>query len=68
MPQKVLFTDDQTVPQGHHFGATYFFECKSIIHNRPLYVYCVYQKLLKQSTIILKQHDVVTDAKCPIKS
>ena len=19
--------DDQTVPQGHHFGATYFFEC-----------------------------------------
>ncbi len=26
-PKRYCFTDDQTVPQGHHFGATYFFEC-----------------------------------------
>ncbi len=25
-PKRYLFTDDQMVPQGHHFGATYFFD------------------------------------------
>ncbi len=26
------FMDDQTVPQGHHFGATYFCECLKLFH------------------------------------
>ncbi len=30
-PKRYHFTDDQTVPQGHHFGATYFFECRERI-------------------------------------
>ncbi len=35
-PKRYHFTDDQTVPQGHHFGATYFFECSLLSTRKPL--------------------------------
>ncbi len=35
-PKRYHFTDNQTVPKGHHFGATYFFECQTRLDQSRL--------------------------------
>ena len=38
-PKRYGFMDDQLVPQGYRFGATYFFECMTIILILTFYIY-----------------------------
>ncbi len=38
-PKRYHFTDDQMVPQGHHFGATYFFDCINTKTRRSMMPY-----------------------------